>query len=112
MKTINELKGIVTSWWEYNQTLAQVGEAQYFVEQVWDWESGFKNYTKKDWVKDETPFQILRCKDVKGGLSIHLKSGDSEINGILTMSSGVWVDKVGEGDTETLTFIGARIGQQ
>lgn len=112
MKTINELKGIVRGWWNHNQTLAQMPEARYFEEQIWDWNSGFKNYTKSEYQRDTSAFQLLRVKDIKGGLAIHLKSGVNEIDGILDTKSGVWHDKVGGNDTQTLTFIGARIGNE
>ena len=111
MKTKNELKGIVKSWWEYNQTLAQVPEARYFEEQIGDWESGFKNYTKEGYQAPSGSFTTVKAKDVKGGLSIRIE-GSEVLDGFLNTQSGVWVDKVGAADTETLTFIGARIGQQ
>jgi hypothetical protein len=109
MNTI-QLKGIITKWWEYNKGLAQVAEGKYFIEQVHDHKTGFKEYTKEGYQKDESDFEIVRAKDVTGGIAIHLKSGTNEVDGILNIESGVWQDKVGGGDTETLTFIGARIG--
>ena len=93
MKTKSELQAIIKSWWDYNQTLAQMPEAKYFQEQISDWESGFRNYTKEEWVSTHTAFTLGRCKDVKGGLSIRLESGPNFCDGILNTTTGVWTEK-------------------
>ena len=89
MKTKNELKAIIQKWWEYNTTLAQVAEARYFVEQITDWESDFENYQSEGYVPPVVDFDIVRCKDVKGGISLRITSGVNVIDGILNIGNGV-----------------------
>ena len=89
MKTKNELKAIITKWWEYNQTMAQVAEARYFVEQLADWESGFQTFQNEGYQAPETDWDIERAKDVKGGISFRLSSGVNVIDGILNIENGV-----------------------
>ncbi len=93
MKTTNELKSIIKKWWDYNQTVAQVGEARYFVEQIGDWESNFTNFQTEGYQTPETDFQLDRVKDVKGGISLKVSSGPNTIDGILIMSTGELVLK-------------------
>jgi hypothetical protein len=108
MKTKTELKAIVKKWWVYNGTLAQQPEAKYFLEQIGDWESGFKNYTKEGWSADSTEFEVQKVKDVKGGLAITLV-GEEVLDGVLDTKTGVFTEKNGSADTETVVFIGARM---
>jgi len=89
MKTNNELKAIIQKWWEYNQTLAQVGLANYFMEQIVDWESDFENYQSEGYVPPVVDFDIVRCKDVKGGISLRITSGVNVIDGILNIENGI-----------------------
>ena len=89
MKTKNELKAIVNKWWEYNQTLAQVAEGRYFIEQIGDWESDFENYQSEGYVQPIVDFDVIRCKDVNGGLSLRIESGPNVIDGILNIGSGI-----------------------
>jgi len=89
MKTKTELKAIITKWWEYNQTMAQVAEARYFVEQLADWESGFQNFQNEGYQTPEVDWDIERAKDVKGGISFRLSSGPNVIDGVLKIDSGV-----------------------
>ena len=111
MKTNNELKAIIQKWWEYNQTLAQVGEARYFVEQIGDWESDFENYQSEGYVQPEVDFDVVRCKDVKGGISLRIESGPHIIDGILNIGNGILTLKdLGEVNTTgSLVFQTARI---
>lgn len=111
MKTKNELKAIVNKWWVYNGTVAQVGEAKYFVEQIGDCESGFKNFQTEGYVQPEVDFDLIRCKDVKGGISLRIESGPNTIDGILDMSSGILTLKdLGEVNTTgSLVFKGASL---
>ena len=111
MKTANEIKTAIRQWWAYNQTLAQGPEERYFAQQIQDWESGFRNHTKENYQAPSSSFWLLSAKDVKDGLSIHI-TGSDEVNGILDLKTGLWTDKSGVRDTETVTFIGARIGNQ
>ncbi len=99
MKTTNELKSIVKKWWDYNQTVAQVGEAKYLLEQIGDWESGFKNFQSEGYQTPETDFQLDRVKDVKGGISLKVSSGPNTIDGILVMETGELILKDVEGNT-------------
>jgi hypothetical protein len=103
MKTKNELKSIVNLWWEYNQTLAQMPEGKYFEEQIGDWESGFRNYTKDGYQAPTGSFTIERIKDIKGGLSMKLV-GSETLDGILNVTTGEFVEKEIEGNT-TGSFI-------
>ena len=89
MKTNNELKAIINKWWEYNQTLSQVAEARYFVEQIGDWESDFENYQSEGYIQPIVDFDVIRCKDVNGGISLRIESGASVIDGILNIGNGV-----------------------
>lgn len=88
MKTKNELIGIIRKWWEYNKTQSQVVEARYFIEQIGDWESGFQTFQNEGYVQPETDFDIVRCKDVKGGISLRVESGTAVLDGILYIESG------------------------
>jgi hypothetical protein len=89
MKTNNELKGIIQKWWEYNTTLAQVAEARYFVEQITDYESDFENYQSEGYVPPVVDFDVVRCKDVSGGISLRITSGVNVIDGILNIENGI-----------------------
>lgn len=111
MKTGNELKAIVRDWWEWNKPQAQVPEAKYFIEQVPDWESGFTEFQKEGYVQKQIDFDIVRCKDVKGGISIRLESGPNVIDGILNLNSGLlYLKDLGEVNTTgSLVFKGASI---
>jgi len=113
MKTKNELKAIVNKWWVYNSTQSQVGEARYFVEQIGDWESGFKNFQTEGYVQPDIDFNVSRCKDVKGGISLRIESGTEIIDGILNLDSGILTLKeLGEVNTTgSLVFRGASIGE-
>ena len=108
MKTKAELKEIIQSWWEYNQTLAQVPEGRYFTEQIVDWESGFRMYTREGWVSTNPEIEVVRASDLKEGLGIHLKSGETDLEGILNTKTGEWKDK-GASDTTTYQIRGASI---
>jgi hypothetical protein len=88
MKTKTELKGIIQQWWAYNQTMAQVAEARYFVEQLGDWESGFQTFQNEGYQTPESDWDIERAKDVNGGISFRLSSGPNVIDGILIIQSG------------------------
>lgn len=88
MKTKNELKAIVNKWWVYNKGMAQVAEAQYFIEQLGDWESNFTEFQKDGYQAPESDWDIERAKDVKGGISFRLSSGPNVIDGILKIESG------------------------
>ena len=100
MKTNNELKAIVRKWWEYNQTMAQVAEARFLQEQIGDWESDFTEFQKEGWIQPEVDFELVRCKDVKGGISFRLESGPNVIDGILNLNSGLFTLKdLGEVNT-------------
>jgi hypothetical protein len=88
MKTKNELKAIVNKWWVYNGTVAQVAEARYFVEQIVDWESNFSNHLNEGWIAPNVDFDVIRCKDVNGGISLRIESGPNVIDGILNIGSG------------------------
>jgi hypothetical protein len=88
MKTKNELIGIIRNWWEYNKRQSQVAEARYFMEQIVDWESGFKNFQNEGYVQPENDFDVVRCKDVKGGISLRVESGNVVLDGILYIESG------------------------
>ncbi len=88
MKTKNELKAIVNKWWVYNKGMAQMAEAQYFVEQLADWESNFQNFQNEGYQTPVTDWNIERAKDVKGGISFRLSSGPNVIDGILKTESG------------------------
>lgn len=111
MKTENELKAIVRMWWEYNEPQAQVPEAKYFIEQVPDWESGFTLFQTEGYVQPEIDFDIVRCKDVKGGISFRLESGTNVIDGILNLGSGLlYLKDLGEVNTTgSLVFRSAGI---
>lgn len=112
MKTKAELIEIIHQWWEYNQTLAQVAEAKYFLEQIVDWESGFRMYTREGWVSTNPHFEAVRCKDVKGGLSIRLESGPNFCDGILNTATGLWVEKEVFGEvTGSIVIQTARIDE-
>jgi hypothetical protein len=89
MKTNNELKAIIRKWWEYNQTVAQVAEGRYFEEQIGDWESNFTNFLNEGYIEPVKDFDVIRCKDVKGGLSLRIESGPNVIDGILDIGSGI-----------------------
>lgn len=89
MKTKNELKNIVNLWWVYNQSVAQVAEARYFVEQIVDWESRFTTHLNEGWIPPVVDFDVVRCKDVNGGISLRIESGPNVIDGILNIGSGV-----------------------
>jgi hypothetical protein len=89
MKTKNELKAIVNKWWVYNGTVAQVAEGRYFIEQIGDWESNFTNFLNEGYVEPVKDFDVIRCKDVNGGLSLRIESGPNVIDGILNIGSGV-----------------------
>ncbi len=88
MKTKNELKAIVNKWWVYNKGMAQMAEAQYFVEQLADWESNFQNFQNEGYQTPSSDWNIERAKDVKGGISFRLSSGPNVIDGILKTESG------------------------
>jgi len=88
MKTKNELKAIVNKWWVYNRGMAQVAEAQYFMEQLGDWESDFTEFQKDGYQAPQTDWNLERAKDVKGGISFRLSSGPNVIDGILKIESG------------------------
>ena len=111
MKTKTELKAIVTKWWVYNQTVAQVGEAQYFVEQLGDWESNFENFQTEGYQTPVSDWVIERAKDVKGGISFRLSSEVNVIDGILDMSSGtITLKDLGDVNTTgSLVFRGASL---
>ena len=111
MKTNNELKAIIRKWWAYNQTVAQVGEARYFVEQLGDWESNFTEFQNEGYQTPERDWDIERAKDVKGGISFRLSSGGNVIDGILDMSSGtITLKDLGEVNTTgSLVFKGASL---
>ena len=111
MKTKNELKAIIQKWWEYNQTLAQVAEARYFVEQIGDWESDFENYQSEGYVPPVVDFDVVRCKDVPGGISLRFESGPNTIDGILNIENGILTLKeLGDANTTgSLVFQTARI---
>lgn len=102
MKTKVELRSIINQWWMYNEQMAQLPEGRYFMEQIGDWQSGFMNHTKENYVGD-TEIQCLRAGDVKEGLSIHLKSGTNEIKGILT-KSGEWIERIESEGTGSIVF--------
>jgi hypothetical protein len=114
MKTNNELKAIIRKWWEYNQTASQVGEARYFIEQIGDWESGFRSFQTEGWIQPVLDFDIVRCKDVKGGLSLRMESGANILDGILYMSNGVLElkDIPNMNTTGSLVFRGASMSGQ
>jgi hypothetical protein len=111
MKTKNELKAIIQKWWEYNQTLAQVGEARYFVEQIGDWESDFENYQSEGYIQPVVDFDVVRCKDVPGGISLRIESDTNVIDGILNIGNGILTLKdLGEVNTTgSMVFQTARI---
>ena len=111
MKTTNELKAIIQKWWEYNQTLAQVGEARYFVEQITDYESDFENYQSEGYVPPVVDFDVIRCKDVSGGISLRIESGANVIDGILNIVNGTLTLKdLGDANTTgSMVFQTARI---
>ena len=88
MKTKNELKAIVNKWWVYNKGMAQMAEAQYFIEQLADWESNFTEFQKDGYQAPESDWNLERAKDVKGGISFRLSSGPNVIDGILKTESG------------------------
>ena len=110
MKTKNELKGIVKHWWDYNQTMAQMPEAQYLVEQIYDYESDYKTFQTEGYQKPEVDFDVVRAKDVKDGISFKIVSGDVYIDGILNVLDGSIVLKEVEGNNlGEHVFIGARM---
>ena len=74
-----ELKQAALQWLEWNKGRAQAPEARYFAEQVQKWGEGI---------------QVLRCKDIKEGLSILLECDGVAIDGILDFQTGEWIDKV------------------
>ncbi len=88
-----QLNRIVKSWWDWNQTIAQTPEARYFIEQIYDWNTGFKEHTKDGWIADRSEFEVLKAKDVKEGISLVLKSGNNIIDGILQTGTGEWMGK-------------------
>lgn len=92
MKTKNELQTIIKSWWEWNREQSQVGEPQQFREQIGDWESGFRNWSKEGWVMGDE-FQIVRVNSVRNALSIRLNSGNEFCDGLLDMRTGEWIEK-------------------
>ena len=104
-----ELQGIITAWWVWNEEQSQMGEAYQFVQQIGDWKSGFRNWSKEGYEGDTT-FQIVKCKDIRlengivRGLSIRLESGIHFTDGILNIKTGEWIEKEIEGNT-TGSFI-------
>ncbi len=92
MKTKAELIAIIKQWWAHNQTVAQGAEGRYFLEQIGDWESGFRMYNREGWVSENTAFVAVKCKDIPNGLSIRLESGTEYCDGILS-KGGVWIEK-------------------
>ena len=102
MKTKPELRSIINQWWAYNSEMAQLPEGRYFMEQIGDWQSGFRNHTKAEYQPD-TEIECLKVGDVKEGLSIHLKSGPYEIKGILT-KSGEWIERIESEGTGSMVF--------
>ena len=92
MKSKAEILEIIRKWWAHNQTLAQPPEGRYFIHQIRDWESGFKNYGNENWIPPtDWGFQIVSVKSIKEGLSIHLK-GIVDVEGILD-TKGNWNDR-------------------
>jgi len=105
MKSKAEILEIIRKWWAHNQTLAQPPEGRYFIHQIRDWESGFKNYGNENWIPPtDWGFQIVSVKSIKEGLSIHLK-GSVDVEGILD-TKGNWNDR---GDS-IAPFRGASLG--
>jgi len=93
MKGINELKAIVTEWYNKNKGESIVASAFAFKDSV-----------------TENGFQIVRCKDVKEGLSIRLESGDNYIDGIFVFSTEQMVCKESfENELGSTVFRGASI---
>lgn len=94
MKTTNELKGIVEQWFEKNKEDAAVPSAEQFRSDV-----------------KEDGFEIVRCKDVKEGLSVKLESGGNEVDGILMYSTGQMVCKESfQNEVGSTIFRGATMG--
>jgi hypothetical protein len=93
--TVQELKGAITDWWEFNQGQAQMPEGRYFTEQA----IGTSKHGKE--------FEILSAKDVSEGISVKVKSGSVEVSGILYTKTGEFVQR---GTNTQYQVSGASIG--
>ena len=113
MKTKNELKAILEQWWDYNQTMAQMPEGKYLLEQIYDWESNFTEFQKDGYQAAEMDFELVRSKDVKGGISFKMVSGNVYIDGILnTMDGSITLKEIEGNEIGNHVFVGARMNPE